>query len=64
MKSKVLQASFRGKTNTMDRRTAATTTTPFRSQSTSTTNNKRNFNIHPKYFTTKASDISTDKTTN
>ncbi|CAF5158625.1 unnamed protein product, partial [Rotaria socialis] len=24
MKSKVLQASFRGKTNTMDRRTAAT----------------------------------------
>ncbi|CAF3733453.1 unnamed protein product [Rotaria magnacalcarata] len=64
MKSKVLQASFRGKTNTMDRRTAATTPTPFRSQSTSTTNNKRNFNIHPKYFTTKANDMSTDKTTN
>ncbi|CAF2818752.1 unnamed protein product [Rotaria sp. Silwood2] len=71
MKSKVLQVSFRGKASTMDRRTAATTTsvTPFRSKSTSTAtstnnNNKRNFNVQPKYFTTKPNDTINDKTTN
>ncbi|UJR20758.1 hypothetical protein I4U23_023876 [Adineta vaga] len=63
MKSKVLQASFRGKASTMDRRTA-TTTTPLRSQSTSSTLNnninKRNLNTQPKYFTTKPNDTSTN----
>jgi hypothetical protein len=52
MKSKVLQASFRGKTSTMDRRTAITT--PLRS--TTNNNNKRNLNSQPKYFTTKTTD--------
>ncbi|CAF4608010.1 unnamed protein product [Rotaria sp. Silwood1] len=76
MKSKVLQASFRGKASTMDRRTAApattTNVTPFRSKSTSSTtatstnnnNNKRNFNVQPKYFTTKPNDTINDKTAN
>lgn len=68
MKSKVLQASFRGKTSTMDRRTA--TITPLRSQSTSSTittslkSNKRNYNAQPKYFTTKPSENVNDKATN
>jgi hypothetical protein len=55
-KSKVLQASFRGKAGTMDRRTAG----PLRSSSTSSTssittniNNKHFSNIQPKYFQTK-----------
>jgi hypothetical protein len=55
MKSKVLQASFRGKASTMDRRI----TTPLRSQSTSTatpSNNKRSVNTQAKYFTTKPND--------
>ncbi|CAF1648237.1 unnamed protein product, partial [Adineta ricciae] len=56
MKSKVLQASFRGKASTMDRRTAATT--PLRSHSTSTNPNKKNLNAQPKYFTTKLNDPS------
>lgn len=66
MKSKVLQASFRGKTGTMDRRTAAAvaTITPLRSQATSTATIKRNFNAQPKYFTTKASDVDSDNTGN
>jgi len=53
MKSKVLQASFRGKASTMDRRTAITT--PLRS-TTNNNNNKRNLNSQPKYFTTKTID--------
>lgn len=61
MKSKVLQASFRGKASTMDRRTAATT--PFRSQSTSvgeatkkahTGYTSRPTNTQPRYFVTKS----------
>jgi hypothetical protein len=55
MKSKVLQASFRGKASTMDRRT----TTPLRIQATTTAsinNHKRNLNTQPKYFTTKTDD--------
>ncbi|CAF1327656.1 unnamed protein product [Rotaria sordida] len=70
MKSKVLQASFRGKTNTMDRRIASTNVTPFRSKLTSSTTistnntNKRNYNIQPKYFTTKINDNINDKTIN
>jgi len=47
MKSKVLQASFRGKISTMDRRTAPIT--PLRS---TTNTNKRNLNNQTKYFTT------------
>ncbi|CAF3725517.1 unnamed protein product [Adineta steineri] len=66
MKSKVLQASFRGKASTMDRRTTAITT-PFRSQSTSSSttttnnhNNKKHIYIQPKYFTTKTNENSTN----
>ena len=50
MKSKVLQASFRGKAGTMDRRTASTTTTPFRH--TPNLSTKRTIPTQPKYFTT------------
>ena len=56
MKSKVLQASFRGKVSTMDRRTA--TTTPFRP--TSNTPNRRNLNSQTKYFTTKTNESPSD----
>lgn len=59
MKSKVLQASFRGKTGTMDRRTASTTTTPFRPSSNPSI--KRILQTQPKYFTTnKTPDNSSD----
>ena len=56
MKSKVLQASFRGKAGTMDRRT--TTITPIRP--TTNTPNKRNLHAQPKYFTTKSSETPPD----
>ena len=53
MKSKVLQASFRGKTTTMDRRTI----TPLRSQSTSTGTMKRFNGTQPRYFVTKSNEM-------
>jgi hypothetical protein len=56
MKSKVLQASFRGKASTMDRRTAITT--PFRP--TTNIHTKRNLNPQPKYFTTKTNENPSD----
>jgi hypothetical protein len=58
MKSKVLQASFRGKASTMDRRTAMVT--PFRPTMTPNNPHKRNLNTQAKYFTTKVNDHPTD----
>ena len=54
MKSKVLQASFRGKAGTMDRRT-----TPIR-PTTNRNSVKRNLPTQPKYFTTKSNEITVD----
>ena len=59
MRSKVLQASFRGKTSTMDRRTATISTVSFRSQ-VPTNTKKRNLNDQPKYFITKTDDKTID----
>ena len=74
MKSKVLQASFRGKASTMDRRTAAATT-PLRSQSTSSssadanatakhTTYKRQPQTQPRYFVTKTNDNANNQSGN
>lgn len=54
MKSKVLQASFRGKAGTMDRRI-----TPIR-PTTNKNSIKRNLQTQPKYFTTKLNEITND----
>ena len=64
MKSKVLQASFRGKAGTMDRRRTSTSSRSLSNSSPSNANHdKRPLVNATKYFTNKADDQDTDNAT-